>query len=292
MKVLIVGATGMLGYSLFRTLGESSSTNFEVYGTVRSIEGKERYFNGCLDRVIQGIDISDLSGLDKVMAELKPEILINCIGLIKQKSISKEYLDAIAINSLLPHQLASICDNYSAKLIHFSTDCIFDGVNGGYAESDAGNAQDLYGRTKLLGEVSCSPHLTLRTSIIGHELSSNNSLIDWFLSQQSEVKGYSKAIFSGIPTCIIARILKEYIFSKPQLSGLYHLSAQAINKYDLLCLVAKVYGKDLIIKESEELVIDRSLNSSLLRGELDFDLPPWEHLISEMYENYKRVYSV
>jgi len=277
MKVLIIGATGMLGYSLFSNLSEYSE--LEVYGTVRNVKGKERFFIDYPNKIIEGVEVDNIHNLEAVIADLKPTVVINCIGLIKQHYIAKQHTDAIAINSLLPHQLARICSLFEAKLIHFSTDCIFAGTKGGYLENDIPDAIDLYGKSKNLGEVDYAPHLTLRTSIIGHELSSSVSLIDWFLSQENKTKGFSQAAFSGLPTCVIAKLLAEYILPKPEITGLYHLSVDPIDKYSLLNLVSAVYNKEIEIEESTELTIDRSLNSDLLRKLINFNVPSWESQI-------------
>jgi len=288
MKILVIGATGMLGYSLFSNLSEYPK--LDVYGTVRSLEGKEHFFINYLPKVISDIDVSRLDDLEAEIANVKPSIVINCIGLIKQHGISKQYVDAISINSLLPHALAAICDLFDAKLIHFSTDCVFTGNKGDYLESDMPDAQDLYGKSKCLGEVDYGPHLTLRTSIIGHELSSSVSLIDWFLSQQDKTKGFSKAIFSGLPTCVIAKILAENILPNEDLSGLYQLSVDPIDKCSLLKLVASIYEKKITIEESEELVINRSLNSEPLRKSIDLTIPTWDSLITDMHSDYEKRY--
>lgn len=288
MKVLIIGATGMLGYSLFNNL--SDSTHLDVYGSVRDIKGKEQFFRGCEERLFKNVDVCDITTIESVLKELKPAVVINCIGLIKQHSFSKLHVDAIAINSLLPHQLAALCDSYSCRLIHFSTDCVFDGKKGLYTEGDIPDALDLYGRSKCLGEIDYAPHLTLRTSIIGHELNSAVSLVDWFLSQQNSTKGFSKAIFSGLPTCVIARLLIEKILPANGLSGLYHLSVDPVDKFTLLNLIADIYNKKIEIIESTELQIDRSLNSGKLRDALNLEAPSWEVLVSEMHDDYENRY--
>lgn len=288
MKVLIIGATGMLGYSLFSNLSDYSE--LDVYGTVRSIKGKEFFFTEKLDKLITNVDVSNITELEAAIVNVKPNIVINCIGLIKQHGISKQHVDAISINSLLPHQIAAICDRFDAKLIHFSTDCVFTGDKGDYLECDMPDAQDLYGKSKCLGEVDYAPHLTLRTSIIGHELSSNVSLIDWFLSQDGNTKGFSKAIFSGLPTCVIAKIIAENIIPHIDITGLYQLSVDPIDKYSLLKLVSSIYDQKIDIEESTELVIDRSLNSQRLRDKINFQVPTWDTLISAMNSDYKKRY--
>ncbi|MGL5488359.1 MAG: dTDP-4-dehydrorhamnose reductase family protein [Shewanella sp.] len=284
MNVLILGATGMLGYSLFSNLAGSSTLN--VTGTVRSLTGKAAFFAQYQKQLLQGIDVTDIASLEQAIVTTKPAVVINCIGLIKQHDIAKQHVEAIEINTLLPHQLAALCDQYGARLIHFSTDCVFDGKQGMYQEADLPTATDLYGKSKCLGEVNYGRHLTLRTSIIGHELDSAVSLVDWFLSQSGAVNGFSKAVFSGVPTCYIAKLLAENILNKPEICGLYHLSAEPINKHSLISLVADIYGKEIEINESTQLVIDRSLDSSRLRQAIAFTPPSWCELIEFMHNDY------
>ncbi len=284
MNVLILGATGMLGYSLFSNLAGNPALN--VTGTVRSLTGKAAFFAQYQQQVLQGIDVSDIASIEQAIVTAKPAVVINCIGLIKQHDIAKQHVAAIEINALLPHQLAALCDQYGARLIHFSTDCVFDGKQGMYQEADLPTATDLYGKSKCLGEVNYGRHLTLRTSIIGHELDSAVSLVDWFLSQSGAVNGFSKAVFSGMPTCYIAKLLAENILNKPEICGLYHLSAEPINKHSLISLVADIYGKEIEINESTQLVIDRSLDSSRLRHTIAFTPPSWRELIEFMHHDY------
>ena len=219
-------------------------------------------------------------------AVTKPDVVINCIGIIKQLPNANNHLESLAINSTLPHRLAKYCDAIGAKLVHFSTDCVFSGKQGFYKEEDFPDAYDLYGRTKFLGEVAYENSVTLRTSIIGHELDRSKSLVDWFLSQSGEVKGFSKAVFSGLPTIEVARVVKEYVIPNPNLSGLFHLSVDPINKYDLLNLVATTYGKSINIIRDDNLVIDRSLNSDRFRAATGFKPKPWPELIKDMHEDY------
>lgn len=284
MNVLILGATGMLGYSLFSNLADYAELT--VKGTVRSINGKHAFFEKYQDKLLLGIDVTDIASIEQAIIEAKPDVVINCIGLIKQHDIAKQHVAAIEINALLPHQLAALCDQYNTRLIHFSTDCVFDGKQGMYLETDLPSATDLYGRTKCLGEINYGRHLTLRTSIIGHELDSAVSLVDWFLSQRGAVNGFSKAVFSGLPTCYIAKLLADNILYKPEICGLYHLSVEPIDKHSLISLVADIYGKEIEINESNQLVIDRSLNSSSLRQALDLNVPSWRELIEFMHNDY------
>ncbi len=204
------------------------------------------------------------------------------MGLVKQLDGAEDPLSAIPINSLLPHRLARLCDLVGARLIHMSTDCVFDGHNGRYTESDVSNAQDLYGRSKYLGEVDYPHAVTLRTSIIGHELGSQRGLVDWFLSQNQAVKGFTRAIFSGLPTVELARLMRDFVVPNPGLSGVYHVSAEPIDKYSLLKLLAEVYGKTITIEPDDKLVIDRSLDSTRFRQATGYQPAAWPELVRQM----------
>jgi len=288
MKVLVIGVTGMLGYSLFQNLRDYA--DLDVYGTVRTLVDREHFFIECQDSLIQGVEGLSISTLRDAIVSVAPDVVINCIGLIKQHDVAAQHLAAISINALLPHQLAEICNTQGCRFIHFSTDCVFDGKAGGYVERDKPSAVDLYGCSKALGEVDYKPHLTLRTSIIGHELASSVSLVDWFLSQNGPVKGFSSAVFSGLPACVIARLLAERILPNNELVGVYHLSSQPVNKYRLLTLVSEMYCKNIYIEESSELKIDRSLNSERLRQRAGLTIHEWPELIIEMYADFEKRY--
>ncbi|HGS5215545.1 TPA: dTDP-4-dehydrorhamnose reductase family protein [Vibrio parahaemolyticus] len=288
MKVLVIGATGMLGYSIFSNLSELS--NFDVYGTVRNVKGLESFFP-LTDKLIPNVDVKDFATLEKAVLGVKPDVVINCIGLIKQHDVSKQHVEAIEINALLPHKIAQLCDSIQARLVHFSTDCVFDGKTGSYLESDLPTATDLYGKSKCLGEVDYGKHVTLRTSIIGHELKSSVSLIDWFLSQEGSVKGFSKALFSGLPTVYVAKVLADYVLPNPSLSGLYQLSVDPIDKFSLISKVADVYSKHIEIEKFEDFVMDRSLNSTKFCEETGFVAPSWDELVAIMHKDYRKRYS-
>jgi dTDP-4-dehydrorhamnose reductase len=210
--------------------------------------------------------------------------VINCVGLVKQLADANDPLQAVPINTLLPHRLAALCKATGARLVHISTDCVFSGEKGGYRESDFPDAYDLYGRSKLLGEVDYPHAITLRTSIIGRELSGHRSLVGWFLAQQGTVQGFTGAIFSGLPTMELARVINEYVLPRPDLHGLYHVATQPINKYDLLKLVAKTYGKDTEIVPSDRLTIDRSLNADRFREATGYVAPEWSVLVQNMHD--------
>lgn len=215
---------------------------------------------------------------------MNPDIVINCIGVVKQVPDSDTPLVAIPINALLPHRMARLCELSGARFVHISTDCVFSGSKGMYTEYDIADATDFYGRTKYLGEVDYPNAITLRTSIIGHELNGSRSLIDWFLSERNSVNGYKRAIFSGLPTVEVARVIRDHVIPNPELHGVYHLSVDPINKFDLLTLVSKIYGKIIDIKPDNKFTVDRSLDSTRFREATTFTPKPWADLICEMHE--------
>ncbi|HGA5386845.1 TPA: dTDP-4-dehydrorhamnose reductase family protein, partial [Salmonella enterica subsp. enterica serovar Waycross] len=268
----------------------SKLSEYDVLGTVRNDEAKLKISKQGFTNTISNVEFYNLDVINKIIAEFHPDYVFNCVGIIKQLNAAKDYLVSISVNSLLPHQLAQICSRHNAKLIHFSTDCVFSGRQGSYCETDIPDASDLYGKSKQLGEIDYDGHLTLRTSIIGHEISSNHSLVDWFLSQNHTVHGYSKAIFSGLPTVYVAEVIHKYILPNESCIGLRHLSVAPINKYELLGLIKKQYCHNIKIIESTELVIDRSLDSSLFRRETNFVPLCWSELIEKMNNEYNEYF--
>lgn len=283
MNVLILGVTGMLGSAVFRQF--SVDKRYQVWGTLRNSSGLRHFPAEAHSHLLSNVDVLDHDGLVAVLARVRPSVVINCVGLIKQLSDAKDPLSALPINAMLPHRLAKLCALAGARLIHISTDCVFSGRKGLYTEEDVSDAEDLYGKSKFIGELHDLPHaITLRTSIIGHELGSNFSLIDWFLAQSGPVKGYAKAVFSGLPTVELARVIKDYVIPAPELHGLYHTSVAPIDKFALLKLVAEVYGKNIEIIADEQLCIDRSLDSSRLRQATDYVPPSWPELIKAMHD--------
>ena len=282
-RLLVLGANGMLGYTLLRRL--IYSNKYVVNGTMRTVCPR---VPGALDvNMHVGVDAFNIRSVSNVLQQFRPDVLINCIGLIKQRESSNDLRLAVAINSIFPHRLASLCSEHGCKLIHFSTDCVFAGNVGNYQECDPADATDVYGRSKQMGEVDYGGHLTLRTSLIGHEIESCLSLVEWFLARRGRVSGYSRVFFSGLPTVEVARVLDEYILSEHELSGLYHLSAEPIDKHRLLCLIAHTYGHAVDICECDEPRLNRSLDSSRLRRSLNYRPPSWGKLITEMHSDYE-----
>lgn len=286
MRLLVLGVTGMLGHMMFRTLFEGG--RHEVWGSMRG-DGARRFFREDMQSwLMPGVDVLDQDVLAATLLKLRPDVVINCVGLIKQLADAENPLAVLPINAVLPHRLAALCGLCEARLIHVSTDCVFSGRKGAYSESDVSDAEDLYGKSKFIGELHDNPGaVTLRTSIIGHELNSNHSLVDWFLSQKVGVKGYRKAIFSGLPTIELSRVVRDYVLPDDSLSGLYHVSAEPIDKYSLLKLVGEVYGKHIPIEPDDRVCIDRSLDSSKFSAATGYHAPEWQGLIERMHQGSK-----
>jgi len=286
-KILILGATGMLGHVLFEWL--SQKNEYDVYATARSLQGlADRFPPSLKDKIRSEVDADNFDTIIRSLASVQPHVVINCIGLIKQIPISNDPLTAISINARLPHLISMICRTAKARMIHVSTDCVFNGQQGMYRESDLSNAEDLYGRTKFLGEVNYPHCVTLRTSIIGHELKGKYGLIEWFLSQQNKTKGYVNAIYSGFPTVELARIISDYVLPDSELSGTYHVASKPISKYDLLKLVAQKYGKKIELEPFADFRQDRSLDPSNFCTKSGYVAPTWEELVSLMHDHYVR----
>lgn len=282
MKVMILGVTGMLGNAMFRVLSERA--DLAVYGAARSNSARQHFSDNLSGRIIVGTDVENNDSLVRAFAAVRPDVVVNCVGLVKQLADANDPLQAVPINTLLPHRLAALCQATGARLVHISTDCVFSGAKGNYLETDFPDAYDLYGRSKLLGEVDYPHAITLRTSIIGNELSGHRSLVNWFLAQQGAVKGFTRAIFSGLPTVELATVVRDVVLPRKELHGLYHVSAKPINKFDLLQMLAQAYGKNIEINPSEELVIDRSLNSDRFKEATGYAPPEWPTLIQRMCE--------
>ncbi len=286
-KILVLGVTGMVGSAMFKVLSENE--NFITIGTVRKSIVGDFFPKTNESRIIHDVDVLDIDILLNILNKVKPDVIVNCTGLIKQLSASNDPLCVLPINSLFPHRLSEICKLLGIRMIQFGTDCSFSGEKGLYVESDLSDAKDLYGKSKYIGEIHNEKHvITIRTSTIGHEIVTKNGLIEWFLEQEGPVKGFRKAVFSGLPTVEIARVVSQYILPVSDIHGLYHLSAVPINKYDLLLLVAKQYKKGIEIIPVDEPKIDRSLDSSRFTEKTGYVAPAWPELILTMHSYYNK----
>jgi dTDP-4-dehydrorhamnose reductase len=281
-RILVIGASGMLGHAIFRLF--SGSSQFEAYGSVRTSVSRSLLPIELQHRIVENVDVENPHAIAGLFAQVRPDVVVNCVGVIKQSKMAVDPLAMLSLNAMLPHRIAQMCRVAGARLVHISTDCVFSGAKGNYAETDMPDALDYYGRSKYLGEVDYPHAITLRTSIIGRELFGGQSLIEWFLAQQSAVKGYTRAIFSGIPTVELARIIRDHVLPHPELHGIYHVSADPISKHDLLLLVARRYDKNIEISPDDQTVIDRSLDSSRFRRAVGYKSQPWPELVSRMYE--------
>lgn len=280
MKTLIFGGNGMLGHKLVQQFRDK----FDVWATVRGNSNEyERYGLLSSENTIGHVDVEHPRDVHKVLEIVKPDVVINAVGIIKQLPSSKDVIKTLEINSIFPNRLVEFQREFDYRLICISTDCVFNGEKGNYTETDVPDAYDLYGKSKHLGEVTGENCLTLRTSIIGREMRSAHSLVDWFLSNRGQtVRGFVNAIYSGFPTLVFADIIASLITDHPKLSGLYHLSSEPINKFDLLHLIREYYHADIGIERFEDFRIDRSLDSSRFREEVGFHPPSWREMIERM----------
>jgi dTDP-4-dehydrorhamnose reductase len=281
VKVLVLGANGMIGHVMFRVL--SQYQDWTVVGTERAHTAPPIYPAISSKNLLSGIDLTCPDTLTKLFAHVKPEVVVNCAGLTKHLPDSGDPLKALPINSLLPHRLADLCLLLNARLIHVSTDCVFSGEKGNYLETDRADAIDVYGKSKELGEVKDRNAITLRTSTIGHELSSHYGLLEWFLLQSS-CKGYSKAIFSGLPSVEFARVVRDVVIPNKALKGLYQVGANPIDKNTLLHMIAAQYDKKVDIIPDDLVQIDRSLNTTLFKSATGYVAPSWPTLIEMMHQ--------
>ena len=270
----------MLGHKLIQVL----SQDFETATTIRFEKSYvERFGFQKQSKIFDCLNIENIESVEKVIIEFKPDFVINAVGIIKQLPESKNGTLILDINSIFPKTLSLLAQKYRFKLINISTDCVFSGKKGNYKETDISDAEDLYGKSKYLGEVTGKNCLTIRTSIIGRELFTSHSLIEWFFSNQGQtIDGYKNAIYTGFPTIVLAEIISDLIKRFPNLTGLFHISSNPINKYDLLNLVKKEFNVNIEIKPSEDFVIDRSLDSTKFRNLTGFTPSSWEEMIKKM----------
>jgi dTDP-4-dehydrorhamnose reductase len=280
VKVLVLGGNGMLGHKLWQVFRE----RFEAHVTVRrrlTPAWEEVVFDPT--RVIEGVSAEDLGSVRQALEAVRPDAVVNCIGIVKQAAAAKDPIPSITVNSLFPHQLAELCRSEGTRFVHVSTDCVFSGRRGRYTEDDVPDPLDLYGRSKLLGEAGGPGSLTIRTSIIGRELESSNGLVEWFLAQDGgTVSGYKRAIFSGLTTAALADQLAHVLEKHQELDGIRHIAAESIGKYDLLCLLKRAYDLDVEVNPDDAVVIDRSLDAGLFEGETGLVAPEWADMIEAM----------
>jgi dTDP-4-dehydrorhamnose reductase len=282
MKILILGGSGMLGHRLLMTLRAEHEVWVTVRGSGSDLPDVPEFPRQFIRPMVDALYFDQVM---RALASIQPDLVINCIGLIKQQGhIARDPLLSISINAMFPHRLSMLCRTAKIRLIHISTDCVFSGKKGSYLESDQSDAEDLYGRTKFLGEVTYPHCVTLRTSIIGRELKTHLGLIEWFLAQRGTIKGYTRAIFSGFTTDELCRIILKKVIPDPSLSGLYHVSSDPISKYDLLSIAKETFKKDIEIVPDVDFNCDRSLISTRFRELTGYQPPSWREMLTELAE--------
>lgn len=283
MRVLILGVSGLIGHKLLQKL----SADFEVYGVLH--RSKEHYGNLSLfasSNIIENINIINFESLKNLMADVNPDVIINCIGITRRKIDLNNPLDVIITNSVFPHKLANWAKEFKKRVIHFSTDCVFDGKVGNYDETSLTTAEDLYGRTKALGEINYNHTLTIRSSFIGQELFSKTELLEWVLAQNGkQIKGFRKTFYSGVSTIFMTKVVKNIINNFPELSGIYNLAPEIpISKYDLLCIAREEYELNINLEPEDEHIHIPTLNGSKLKNEINLVVPSWKIMMSELAE--------
>jgi len=297
MNILILGGNGMLGHKIFQVLRDREP---ETWCTIRGrvddcwMQPIDLFRYG---NVIENVEALDFFALERLLEERRPKVVVNCIGVIKQRAEAKDAVPSIAINALLPHKLADLCRRWNGRLIHFSTDCVFSGSKGNYSEQDLSDADDLYGRSKFLGEVTTKNSLTLRTSIIGRELTQFTSLLEWFLSQNHrQVPGYTRAFYSGVTTNYLAELVARIIEEYPKLSGLYQVAGSTISKFELLGLLRDAFRMDVELVAEDRVFCDRSMSGEKFLQATGYRSPEWPELVAQLandstpYEQW-RVYA-
>jgi dTDP-4-dehydrorhamnose reductase len=280
VTVLIIGGGGMLGHALWQASRES----FQTFVTMRGEgTGVARRIGAGPAEVLSGVDVVDFDTVVRAFAVTRPDAVVNCAGIVKQRPEAGDPIRSLAVNALFPHRLAGLCRACGARLVHISTDCVFSGRDGGYRETDPPDAEDLYGRSKLLGEVGGPGAVTLRTSMIGRELSGGLGLVEWFLAQPGpEVPGYVHARFSGLTTAALSRVILDVLARHTALEGLHHVAAEPISKYGLLRLLAEAFGRQVAIRPMEEPHVDRTLDGARFRQATGWVPPDWPSMIEEL----------
>ncbi len=288
MKVLILGANGMLGHKLYQVLTQED--RLDVCGTIRGVKNQLpqciAYINLGMLELFEHMETCRDEIWYELISGINPDVVINCIGIIDKGANA---YDMLRVNSLFPLQLKLLCANTDTRLIHISTDCVFSGDEGGYTEGSPADATDVYGKTKYLGEVTGDNVLTIRTSIIGRETVRSRGLLEWFISNRGgTVNGYDNAIFSGFPTVTFAGIIKDIILNHPGLHGLYHIAAEPINKYALLSMIDSPMDLGIKIVRLPAFRCDRSLNATKFNKATGFKPRPWGIMLDELAKDAKQ----
>jgi len=278
LRILVFGGDGMLGHELVRAWRE----RHELWVTLRrEATAHAAWPQGA--RALHGVDVRRPDDAVRALAEARPEAVVNAVGIVKQRPTAQDAIQSLEVNALFPHRLAQACRAAGARLVHLSTDCVFSGSRGRYVETDPPDPQDLYGRTKLLGELREAGSLTLRTSIIGLELERRTSLVEWWLAERGPIRGFRRAIYSGLTTMEMARAIEHLLLREPGLSGLWHLASAPISKHDLLAELGRsLHREDVTLVPDDGFACDRSLDPAALLGRIAYRVPPWSAMLDEL----------
>jgi len=280
VRALVLGGAGMLGHRLWRELDGRMDAFVAVrrpYADYASLEWFDER------RVIDRVDASQDADIERAFSVARPDVVLNAVGIVKQRREAEDAVGTIAVNALLPHRLAARCARAGARLIHLSTDCVFSGARGNYAEADVPDAKDLYGRSKLLGEVDHDACLTVRTSMVGREIGSSRGLVEWFLSRRGQtVPGFARARFSGLTTLELSRVLADIAEQHRDLRGVWHVAGEPIAKYDLLTLVNDALGLGTMLEADESFVCDRTLDATRFMNATGYRPPSWATMVAEL----------
>lgn len=286
MRVLILGGDGMLGHRLFLHLRDQHQVRVTLRRPLASYEDYGLFNRG---NSYPGVDAGEEDRLLEVISDFRPEAVVNAVGIVKQRESARAAIPSLEINALLPHRLASMCRAAGSRLVHMSTDCVFNGRRGGYTEEDISDAEDLYGRTKFLGEVAEPGCITLRTSIIGLELSRKTGLVEWFLAQNGEIRGFTNAIYTGLTTAEMSRVIERVLVEQPDLSGVWQVASRPVSKYDLLVRLVEILGReDVYIVQDDSVRIDRSLSGLAFEKTTGYRVPAWDALLQELGDEVRR----
>jgi dTDP-4-dehydrorhamnose reductase len=283
MRVLVLGATGLLGSALYRVLHRFNE--FEIFGTIRAEAAKDLFPDRFRAGLISAGDLGEFEALRDLFGQTTPDAVVNCVAAGRS-----EWADAnrmISLFALLPQRVHRLCEVSGARFVQISSDGVFSGARGGYSENDWPDASDLYGVVKQLGEIQATRTVTLRTSLVGHSLSGESGLLDWFLAQHGACRGYSKAIFTGLPTVTVARLIADILLRRPELAGVYHLASRPISKLELLRQIAQKYKKDIVIMPDETTVLDRSLVADKFRLATGYEPQLWSTLVADMHADWE-----
>jgi len=288
MNIVILGASGLIGHKLFEKLPAQFD---KVYAVMHRTREELKQFDLFRDNpnVIYNVDVLEFKKLTGILTALQADVVLNCVGITKRKEEINIPSLAIETNSLYPHKLADWAKENNARVIHFSTDCVFDGSIGDYDEDSPTTGKDAYGLTKAMGEIRYDHCLTIRSSFIGQELLGKSELLEWFLNQKSPtIKGFTKAFYSGVSTIYMCKVVADIIKNYPDISDLHTLARPTpISKYDLLCLAKEAYGSDVEIIPDDSFEIMPTLNGSKLAKKMNLEVPSWKEMMHELASENK-----